>query len=428
MSPSRTKLFAATAAVAVAVVVLPLAAPSAAATSGDQYKAEAVASALRVSLFGQGLTIGSATADADSTAAASAQGTGAQVATQSFGASKASATKVGQSSGSDTPSCGPIALPKSVPFLGLTSACSSSKAAVTASGPAASASGKSIGLSLSGAPALSAIPIDTVTTQITNTLISKLPPLVGVFPVPPSVVVDQLTQLLHKALTDSGVKILTIEGGNADASSSADGATVNAATTSEGATIKFIDRSGMGLQPILTVQIGGSTTAVSRNRGTGATTASETAIPVRVTVAPDVAFLLKLPQSSFAAPEGKQVDLPLPAPLASSITLSGGSTSSIPNGKSAQSGSVDLKLLTGVSGGIEVALNTGSSAVAGTEAAVVKSAQTPTTTAPAAPQTLPRTGVDQRSLLAIGLTLLLGALAVGGAVWAGSRRARLPRG
>jgi hypothetical protein len=435
MSPSRSKLLAAVSVSAAAFLALPMAGPSGAtsasrgAATGDTYKAEATASALRVSIFGQGITIGSATADADSSTKATAAGTGALVVTQSFGASQASATKVGDASGSDTPTCGPITLPTAVPLLDLSSACSSAKAAVTASGPASSASGKSLEISLSGDPALSAIPIDTLTSQITTTLIGALPPLVGVFPIPPQVIVDQLSQLLNKAITDNGVKLLTIEGGNADASTSADGDSVDATTKADGATIKLLDRSGIGQQPILKVEIGESTTTVSRNRNTGVTTAGETAIPVRVTIAPDVAALLQLPQSSFEAPEGQKVDLPLPAPLTSSITLSGGSTSDIKDGKSAQSGSVDLNLLSGVNGGIQVGLSTGSSAVAGTAAPAVH--DTVVTTAPpvaAAPTTLPRTGVEERNLWNVAIILGLGALGLGALVVSAARRSRIAKG
>lgn len=443
MPQTRSKLLAAVAVSAAALVATPAAtavpagsaAPARptrpATTKPDQYSANAVATALRVSIFGQGLSIGSASASVDSKPTAHAEGHGALLATQSFGASTASAARVGQSTGGDTPSCSPLVLPQAVPLLQLSAACSTSKAAVTSSGPASSATGKSIDISLSGNAALSAIPTSTLTTQLTDTLIGALPPLTGVFPVPTSVVVDQLGQLLNNAITGNGVKLLTVEGGSAAATTSSDGDSVDAATTSAGATIKLLDRSGLGLAPILTITVGQSTTSVSRVRATGATTATETAIPVTVAVAPDVAFLLKLPQSTFEAPEGKQIDLPLPAPLTSSIKLSGGSTGDITNGKQAQSGSLEIDLLQGLMGGIDIGLSTGSSAVAGTVATKVadKAAPTPAPTVPpstpaVAPTSLPRTGVEENDLLLMALVLALAAIGTGALVWTASRRSR----
>lgn len=433
MPRTRSKLLAAAAVTAAGLLAMPAAhAAPADTTAPDQYEAQAVATALRVSVFGQGVSIGSATTDVDSTPKANAEGKGAFLSTQSFGASSATAASAGQTAGSDTPTCSPLELPAAVPLLDLSAACSTSQAAVTDSGPVANASGRSLTISLSGDPALSAIPIQTITTALTDTLLGGLPPLTGVFPVPTDVIVDQLGQLLNNAITGNGVKLLTIEGGATAASSSADGASVDASTTSNGATIKLLDRTGLGLAPILTIEVGTSTTNVSRNRASGETTASETAIPVKVTVAPDVAALLQLPQSSFAAPEGQQIDLPLPAPLTSSIKLSGGSTSDIKNGKRAESGSLDLNLLQGLNGGIQVGLSTGSSAVAGTVGATVK---TETTTAPTtvaapapAPTSLPRTGVEEHSLLMIALLLALAASGTGALVWSSGRRSRIAKG
>src|SRR5687767_10327482 len=98
----RRKLLAAVAVTAAALVAMPQAH---AADAGDTYEAQATASVLRVNLFGQGFTVGSAAATADSTPKATAEGRGAVVSTQTFGATDASATQVGQTSGSDTPVC-----------------------------------------------------------------------------------------------------------------------------------------------------------------------------------------------------------------------------------------------------------------------------------------------------------------------------------
>ena len=430
----RTKLLAAVAVSAVSMVFMPVAhAAPASTTKPDQYDAQAVATALRISVFGQGLTIGSASSEADSSPKAHAEGHGALIATQNIGSSTADATKAGQSNGSDTPTCSPLVLPAAVPLLDLSAACSNALAAVTASGPASSAAAKSVTIKLSGDPALAALPIDTLTDTLTTTLIGGLGPLLDTtLPVPTNVVVDQLKSLLNKAITGAGVDLLTIEGGAAESHTSADGDSVDASTLSNGATIKLLDRSGIGMAPILQIDIGQSTTNVSRVRATGVTTADATAIPVKVTVAPDVAFLLNLPQSSFSAPEGQQVDLPLPPPLTSSIKLSGGSTADIKNGKSAASGSLDLDLLQGLNGGIQVGLSTGSAAVAGTVATKVEDKVTPVApVAPAPPSapavnntSLPRTGIEETDLIRIALVLAIAAAGIGGLVLTASRRSR----
>ena len=199
--------------------------------------------------------------------------------------------------------------------------------------------------------------------------------------------------------------------------------------TASAAKIEAIVPARIESAPSSALTVRSSTTSVSRDRASGNTTAAQTAIPVRVTVAPDVAFLLQLPQSSFEVPEGQQIDLPLPTPLTSSIKLSGGSTSDIPNGKKAESGTLELNLLQGLQGGIQVGISTGSSAVAGTTAPKVETETTDAPPpAPVAPTSLPRTGVEERSLQTIALLLAFGALGTGVLVWAGARRSRLARG
>ncbi|CAN5451228.1 hypothetical protein BH10ACT1_BH10ACT1_32340 [soil metagenome] len=418
------------------------AAPTAA--PADTYGAQATASALRLNLFGQQLTVGSGTSDVTSPDSATATGNGALIVTQAFGASKAEASGVGSSQGSDTPVCSPLTLPAAVPLLDLSTACSTAKAAVTAEGSSSSATGQALQLSLGGdplvQPVLDALPIETITDALIGGLGPLLDPLGAALPVPTDVIVDQVTGLLTDALTGDGVSLLTVEAGSAESHTSSDSDSVDASTLATGATIKVLDRGGdtFGTQPVLTIVAGESTTNVSRDRATGETTAEQTAVPVRVTVADDVALLLSLPTKSFEVPSGTTIDLPLPAPLNSSITLSSGSTSQLENGAEAESATIQISLLSGLNGGVQLGLSSGSASVVGEVAQVAPPttvAPTPTTGAPApgpnpgsgpapARTSLPRTGTEEQPLHQVALALALSAAAVGGLVIRSSRRSR----
>ncbi|HEX2574889.1 MAG TPA: hypothetical protein VHK88_00980 [Aquihabitans sp.] len=402
----------------------------------DTYAAEAASSALLLSLFGQQLTIGATEADVTSPSSASARGRGALFVTQGFGESEASATAVGQADGSATPTCSPLALPPTVPFAALSSACSSAQAAVTADGSSSSATGQALALSLGGdevlEPVVAQLPLD----EVTGTLLTGLGPLLGqVTPVPPELIADQLSELLGEVLLGE-VALLTIEAGEAQSRTSSDADSVDAATAATGATIALLDR-GAPAGPILTIEVGESTTSVSRDRASGETAAEFSAIPVTVTVAADVAALLQLPQRTFSVPEGQQVALPLPAPLTSSITLSSGATSEIEGGATAQAAAVDIQLLTGVNGGVRLGLSAGSSSVVGA-LPVAPAPTAPPTTPPPAPApaptpvapartSLPRTGAEEQPLQAVALVLLLSAAGIGALVLRSSRRSRSAR-
>ena len=88
MSHPRVKvLVAAVAASSALLLFLPGA--GAAPAAGDQYRAEAVASALQLSVFGQSVAIGKASTTADSTPSATATGAGALLATRDAAAAEA---------------------------------------------------------------------------------------------------------------------------------------------------------------------------------------------------------------------------------------------------------------------------------------------------------------------------------------------------
>lgn len=451
MKTFRTLALAAAGSALIAGATVPAsAAPSQAAT--DTYVAEATSSALHLRLFGQDLTIGAATAAVTSPDAASASADGALILTEAFGGSQASAAGIGSVDGSATPSCSPLVLPQAVPLLDLSAACSSAEAAVTADGPSSVATGKALDLSLSGDPLLQpvvdALPLD----EVTGTLLGGLGPLLGaVTPVPPELIADQLSNLLGDTLVGD-VSLLRVRAGDAESRTSATADAVEASTRSTGATITLLDRGATLGGPILTIEVGESTTSVSRNRATGETTTEYSAIPVRVSVAPDVAALLMLPESSFEVPEGQAIDLPLPAPLTSSILLSGGSSGEIEDGAQANAATLQIDLLTGLNGGVQLGVSNGSASVQG----ITQDAPTPDTTTPdtptdpadpsdpagpggsagsgpggsaAAPRrsALPRTGAEEQPMQAVALALAVAAAGAGGLVLRSTRRSRAAR-
>jgi hypothetical protein len=421
----RIAFVAAGAALAAAVTVPAAGAAPGKQAAADTYSAEAESSALRLVLFGQQISIGASGADIDSPSKAHAKGQGALVVTQSFGATEATADTEGENAGSDTPTCSDLALPPAIPVpITATSACSTSQAAVTADGPSATATGSAFELSAAGTPQLAALPIGAVTGQ----LVGALQPILGQIPVPAAPVVDQITTLLQDALAGNGVTILRVKAGDSAATSGATDHDVTAGHQATGVTVTVLERDGLNLPPVLTIEAGETTTKVTRDRTTGAVTAEQTAVPARVTVASDIATLLQLPQNSFEVPPGQAIDLPLPPPLQSSITVSAGKTTKGDGTATAESAAVDLNLLQGLpQGGVQLALSAGSAAVAGDIPAV-----SPTSVAappPAvAPESLPRTGVEQGRLTLLALSLALAAVGIGALVVRSGRRSRLSRG
>lgn len=346
-----------------AAMTVPAAGAAPGQAAADTYEAEAQSSALKLVLFGQQISIGASAADVGSAGLAHAKGEGALVVTQSFGASEATADAPGETAGSDTPTCSDLALPPALPLpVTASAACSTSLAAITNDGPSAQATGAAFELSAAGTPAIAALPVGAVT----GPLVGGLAPILGQIPVPAQPVVDQITTLLTDALSGNGVTILRVKAGESASVSGATAADVDAGHEATGVTVTVLERDGLGLEPVLTIEAGESTTHVSRNRTTGAATAEQTTAPARVTVASDIATLLQLPQNSFEVPPGQAIDLPLPPPLQSSITVSGGTTEKVDGGATASSGTVDLNLAQGLpNGGVQLALSAGSAAVAG---------------------------------------------------------------
>ncbi len=430
---TRLALTAAGAAlVATATVPAAGAAPAAPAQAApNTYTAGAEATALDIQVLGQGLTIGATEASTTSPGNASASGAGAFLATTPVGPSDAEASAVGQSAGSTTPTCGPLSLPSAVPLVALQSACSFSIASVDDVGPRSEAGSEAVDLALEPGDLLA--PLAPVTETVVQQLLDALEPILGQLPAPLPVVVDGLTDTLQEALTGDDA-LVRVRAGTSSATSSADAETASAAHKATGITITVIERESLGLSPVLTIEVGESSTAVTQNRATGEESADATAAPVKITVAPEIAAILMLPDNGvFTVPEGQTIDLPLPAPLTSSVTVASGSTGKQGEALVAEAGAVDLRLLTGLQGGIVISASRGSSSV---ESAAPAQQAPPTTATPTAapapapappgpapaPRNLPRTGEEERTLQLIALVLILSAAGITGLVIRSGRR------
>jgi hypothetical protein len=410
---------------AVAVGLALVASPAAGARAGrsrladtpDRYAATAESSALKIDVVGQGLTVGSGKSTVSSSPDATATGQGLLLATQSFGASSATASTPGQTAGSATPSCSPLALPAgSIPGITLTTACSTSTAAISDAGPTSKATGQSLTLKAGSGALLDQTGLDALVDQLVDTITTGLAPVLTALPPLPlpsggslgaPVAVDLLKTELLTTL-ESG-NLLEVTGGDAFAQTSATASTVTATSHSDGAVLSLLDRGTALGGPVLTITIGESSATATRDRASGTSNGTFTAVPVTVKVAPDIAALLGLPTNTFSVPGGQAVDLPLPSPLNSSIILSSGTKAATSDGEQVRSAALELDLAKGLpNGGIVVGLSAGSAAVAGAVATAVE----PTSTTPAPvveDKTLPRTGVNQDQLDFWGFGLLAAA-------------------
>ncbi|MCU1454934.1 MAG: hypothetical protein JWN46_3080, partial [Acidimicrobiales bacterium] len=398
------------------------------AVAADSYAGAAEGNALELKIAGQGVSIGTTHAETSSAPAAAAKGYGALLGTQSFGASTASATAPGQSSGSDTPTCSPLKLSLPIP-LDLTSGCSSSTASIGTAGPSSRATGNSVTITGGASKVLGSTPLGPLVDKLLGAVqsgVGGLPPLPLPLPlpVPPKDVLPLLAGQLNTALQKG--TLVKIEGGSTVSESSSDGTTLIAKNHALGLKVELVNGAPLLAGPLLTIEVGAADAAAQVTLADRVSTGSFATAPVKVKVAPLVAAALKLPSSEFSVPPGQTAEIPLPPPLASTIILSSGKVTKTDNGVSVLAASVELQLLKGLpGGGIVAGLANGSASVA--SQAPPPPTTVPTTVAavstpPPAPQTLPRTGVDEGRLTSIGLSLLAAAMAAGFLVIRASRR------
>jgi hypothetical protein len=358
------------------------------------YRASAGGTALELSLFGQGLTIGRSEAAADGTPAQTAHAAGALLPGLAFGEETADAAN----GGDDQPTCSPLTLPAEVPVLDLAVACGT---AAVANGTSAANAGVAE-ITVSATELLQDTPLSQLPIQGTvDQLLGGLAPIFDV--------VDQLGLDAESAVRDllagitDGGDLLSIQLGPSSATTTVQDGAVTASSAAQGAVIQVVDRSLLNLPPVLTIEVGASGASVTADRTTGTATPEIDPALVRVTVAADIATLLGLPTAPIEVALGQDLCLPLPPPLESCITAAGGSTADTDDGgKRATSAAVGLRLLTGLPGGGIVLTLAGSTAEA---AAAAPQAPAPQET-PRQEGALPRTGVEDNLPLALALAVL----------------------
>jgi hypothetical protein len=367
-------------------------------------RAEAQSSAVRVSLFGNELIVSQAGSAASSAPSATATGTGARLATQGFGESSATADSTTPTAGSDTPVCSgdelPLALPADLPLpVEVTQACSSSVA--TAAEGAGSATAQAQGFDV--AVNLGDFPIDL--GEVTAPIVDPLLELLGQVPLP----VEQLDalELALGLILDGAVNVITVSSGVTDATSTASGAAASATSSAEGVTIKILD----GL--VATISIGRSV-ATATYEG-DALTAEHIVAPVSFTLGAPVAEALGLPATPIPVPPGQTIDLPLPDPLTSSITVADGEDAIDATTARSSAANLRLDLATGLpGGGVVLAASDAAAAVERPAEQVVTPTVPPADPPSVLPastpsrQALPRTGGDGR-WVPIGVLLAVGA-------------------
>lgn len=363
-------------------------------------RAEAQASAARISLFGNELIVSDTDTAASSAPSAAANGVGALLATTAFGETSATADASAPTGGSDTPVCSELSLPDDVPLpVDVTAACSTSQATAAegAGSGTAQADGFEVVVDLGDSP----IDLGEITDQIVDPILE----LLGSAPVPVEEL-DQLEVLLDLAL-DGAVPIVRITSGATEATSTASGTAAAATSSAEGATIEILG----GIAATITI---GRSVATATYEG-GQLTAEHVTAPVAITPGAALVEALGLPPVPIPVPPGQSVDLPLPAPLTSSIVVADGEDAIDETTARSTAANIRLDLATGLPGGGVVL------AVADAAAAVERPADEPApapvpadppvvapASTPPARQALPRTGGDGR-WVSIGVLLAVGA-------------------
>jgi len=394
------------------------AAAPAAAQSAEAFAGSANAEGLKLSLFGTNVTIGATSAEADTTPQAVASGSGLALLTATQSSATANSTTPSASEG---PKCGLNLQLTSI--AGLALACSTSSGSIADSAPTAASSAKigEIDVGLLNTvlqllqPILNALEpvanqiVGNVLTTVTNALNglglaalgTTVTNLLGNLGVSTTQPVSSLITALEKA-----TNLATITVGPSASSVTTSSGTVVATSSAQGAVIDVLPGITVTGKPLLEITVGQASTTSTYNRGTGKSNATFSPAIVSINLLGD----------NIPIGLGAPVNLFPGTALASSISLGAGSTKSLANGGvSAQADGVAINLLTGLNGGISLALADASSSVGGTPAvaAVTTTSTTSTTVAVAAtslttkPPVLATTGADEAPLLPIGFALLL---------------------
>ena len=388
MALRRTFVAASLTALAAAVAALP--SPPAGAQEPVPYRSLADGTALELSLFGQGLTIGLSQAAVDGAPTGTSHAAGALLPGVAFGEEQADLANPGDGQ----PTCSDVTLPAEVPVLDLSVACGN---ATAAEGPTSTSSAGVATISVSATELLNDTPLSAIPVQ--GTVDQLLEGLAPVFDGVSQLGLDagSLVSQLLNGITQGG-DVVVVELGPSNATAGATDPSTTASADARGAVIRVIDRTLLQLPPVLTIEVGVAAATATADRATGTATAEITPALVRVTVAPDIATVLGLPQNVIEVAPGVDQCIPLPAPLESCITAAGGRVVDTEDGgKRAESEGVSLRLLTGLEGGITLNL-------AATSAEAAAAAPAPVETAREAPA-LARTGTSVPMSMAAALVV-----------------------
>lgn len=353
-------------------------------TDGPAYAGASSGEALNLSVFGQGLTLGSTLAELGP-GTGKAVGTG--LATPAFEAGATSATEAEPGSADET--CeGPI---DQIPGVSIALACSSAQVTMGETSTAA-ATGRVGSIVLNPVAPILETPLSEVVAPVADgvdQLLTGLEPVLG--PIDEGTglgVQDTLGELFDRLF--AGADLATVTVGDTASTTTADATTVTTSCVSEGARVDVL--SVLDAPPLISVIVGqaGSEVVVDRATGTGTPTVN----PALVTV--EAPTLSAEPVS--VAP-GQTIEIPLPEPFGSSfIRVADGTTGTNEDGSTfATANAVSIDLLNGeaLQGGIELELAGCTSVASG--------AVTPVTpAAPVEPQEqLPTTGSDDTNTLAL---------------------------
>jgi len=343
--------------VATLAAVVLLAAPltaSADTTSPGAYSAKADATALDLTVFGQGLSLGLTHAENAADPRSAATGIGALVPGIGNQTEQKVEANASQPLDQATQSCGPVTLPPDFPVVELATACADATAAVNGVLPSSNANASVASIDINGNQVLG--PAGSAVNQPIGDLVNGLKPVfqaVDQAGIDANSLLDQVVQ----AITQDG-NIVRISLGPSRSESNATDAVDTAAATGQGATIQLLPRDSLGLAPVATIDIGASGNTINIDRAAAKATVDFDPALVRVTLAPDIAAALPsaLPNPIEVSP-GQDFCLGLPAPLDSCITVAGGSSFTDANGVThGEASAVSLHLLTGVQDGIHLYL------------------------------------------------------------------------
>jgi LPXTG-motif cell wall-anchored protein len=357
--------------------------PGAGAQEGPDHSGLSTGEALNLSVFGEGLTLGSTLAELGP-GTGTAQGFGA--ATPLFEAGVTSASETEPGSAEET--CeGPL---NEIPGLSINLACSSSQVAIGETSTAA-ATGRVGTVVVNPVAPILETPLSEVVAPVedgVDQLLDGLAPVLGPVDEASDLGLEDTLGELFDRLFD-GADLVTVTLGDTASNTTADGSSITTSCVAEGARIDVL--SILDAPPLISVIVGqaGSEVVVDRATGTG----TPTVTPALVTVEAPT-----LGPAPITVPVGQTIEIPLPEPLgASRIVVADGTTGTNEDGSTfASANAVSIDLLNGeaLMGGIELEL-AGCTSVAGATVAAA-----PTTAAPAAPQ-LPTTGSDDANTLAL---------------------------